>query len=101
MMEPLDEKAQAQESARGGTRPLGRLGPQHGQTARQQTKRPQGRPGHKPQEDPGRQTQRPPAATWTTHQDLGAVITAIRARFGCLAIGFGQGGIRYSASTPR
>ncbi len=69
-----EEKAGAQESARGGARPLGWFGPQRGERAREQTERPQG-----------------------TEEGLNAGIARIRARFGYLAIGLGNGGIRYSA----
>ena len=41
-MERTCEEATMEESARGGARPLGWLGAQRGQEARQQTKRPQG-----------------------------------------------------------
>jgi hypothetical protein len=92
-----EEKAGAQESARGGARPLGWFGPQRGERAREQTERPQGRPGQKPQEDARRQAQCPPSTPWTTEEGLNAVIARIRGRFGYLAIGLGNGGIRYSA----
>jgi hypothetical protein len=100
-METTGEETKAQESARGGARPLGRAGAQRGQKARQPRKRAQGRTGQKPQEDAGRPAQRPPAAARTAQENLNAVIAAIRARFGCLAIGFGHGGIRYSAPVLR
>jgi hypothetical protein len=50
-MAPICEEATSEESARRGAGPIGRLGSQRGQEARQQTKRPQGRLGQKPQED--------------------------------------------------
>jgi hypothetical protein len=96
-MEPsYEEKAEAQEPARSGARPLGWFGPQRSQKACKQAERPQGGPGQKPQEDPRRQTQCPPSAPWTAQEDLNVVIAMIRARFGYLAIGLGNGGIRYS-----
>ena len=94
-----EEKAGAQESARGGAWPLGWFGPQRGQEAREQTKRPQGRSGQKPQENACRSPQCPASTAWTTEEGLNAVIARIRARFGQLVIGRGDGGIRYSAST--
>jgi hypothetical protein len=96
MERSYEEKAEAHEPARSGARPLGWLGAQRSQKTRKQAERPQGWLGEKPQEDPRRQTQCPPSATWTAQEDLNVVIAMIRARFGYLAIGLGNGGIRYS-----
>ena len=94
-MEPTCEEATSEESARGGARPIGWIGTQRGQEARQQTKRPQGRPGQKPQEDSRRQAQRATAKARTPQERVSAAIFSIRARFGRCAIGFGDFGIRY------
>lgn len=94
-MERTCEEANTQESARGGARPLGRLGAERGQEARQQAKWPQGRPGQKPQEDYCRPAQRSPATTRTPQQKMSAAVASIRARFGQHAIGLGYLGIRY------
>jgi hypothetical protein len=88
------------ESSRGGTRSAGRVSPQRSQETRQQRKWPQGRSDQKPQENFGRETQCAPAPAWTP-QRLNLLIDTIRARFGDYAIGRGNGGIRYSASTLR
>jgi hypothetical protein len=95
-MERACEEAKTQESARGGARPIGWVGAQRGQEARQQTKWPQGRSGQKPQEDYCGQTQRATAKTWAPQQRVSAAISSIRARFGKCAIGFGDLGIRYA-----
>lgn len=93
-MEPIDEKAKAQESSRRGAWAPGRIGPQRGQTAGQPRKRPQGRPGQKPQENACRAAQR--AASAPRPQDvIESVIAAIRARFGDGVIGLGGHGIRF------
>ena len=96
-MERIGEEAKRQESPRSGARPFGWFSPQRGQKAREQTKRAEGWPGQKPQEDARREAQCPPSTAWTTEEGLNAVIARIRARFGHLAIGLGNGGIRYSA----
>ena len=80
-----EEKAGAQESARGGARPIGWLGPQRSKKACKQAEQAQGWAGQKPQEDVGRQAQCPPSKAWTTEEGLNAVIAMIRARFGYLA----------------
>jgi hypothetical protein len=101
-MERVDEETtQAQESARGSTPPAGQLDAQRSQEARQQGERPQGRPGQKPQEDPRRPAQRPASSTGSPQEDLSALISAIRARFGYPAIGLGTGGIRSPAPALR
>ena len=100
-MEHIGEEAKTQESARGGAWSLGRFGAQRGQKARQQTKRPQGWTGQKPKESNRRPAQRATTTTRTAQASLNAVIATIRARFGRLAIGLGDSGIRYSAPAPR
>jgi len=94
-MERTCEEATMEESARGGARPLGRLGAQRGQETRQQTKRPQGWPGQKPQEDSCCQAQRSTATARTAQEKVSAAVASIRARFGQYAIGRGYRGIRY------
>jgi hypothetical protein len=100
-MERSGEEAKTEESARGGVGPIGWLGAQRGQKARQQTKRAQGGPGQKPQENSGRQTQCAPATAWTPQEGLNVLVEKIRARFGNYAIARGDGGIRYSAPKVR
>jgi hypothetical protein len=96
-MERKDEKkAKTEESACGGARQVGWLGPQQGQAARQQRERTKGRSGQKPQENVGRPAQCAAATAWTP-QRLNLLIEVIRARFGDFAIGRGISGIRYSS----
>jgi hypothetical protein len=90
-------KAKEEESARGGARALGWFDPQRGQKARKQTKRPQGWPGQKPQEGHGGAPQCTPTASWASEELVNRVMMLIRARYGELAIGRGDGGIRYCA----
>ena len=88
----------AQESSRRGARKVGRLSPERGQTTGEPRKWPQGRPGQKPQEENCRSAKRPPPAARAAPQGrVSAAITSIRARFGSRAIGWGYGGIRFSA----
>jgi hypothetical protein len=94
-MERTCEEATTEESARGSARPLGRLGTQRSQEARQQTKRPEGGAGQKPQEDSRCQAQRATATARAPQERVSAAISSIRARFGRRAIGFGDLGIRY------
>jgi hypothetical protein len=101
-MEPdHEEKAGAQESTCGGAWQIGRLGPQRGQTAGQPRERPQGRLGQKPQEDHRHAAQRPPAPAGSSQEVLSMLITLIQARFGDVAIGLGEHGIRYRAVAAR
>jgi hypothetical protein len=100
-MERVCEEAKTEESARGSARPIGRLGTQRSQEARQPTKRPQGWLGHKPQEDYRRQAQRSTATTRTPQERVSAAIASIHARFGYRAIGLGYAGIRFSARPLR
>ena len=94
-MERVDEEAEREESARGGARPIGRLGAERGQEARQQTKRPQGRFGQKPQEENRRPSQRATSAPRSPEKLIEIVIALICARFGDYAIGRGDCGIRF------
>jgi hypothetical protein len=94
-MEPTCEEATSEESARGGSRPIGWSGSQRGQEACRQTEWPQGRPGQKPQEDYRQQAQCAPAAARTPQEKVSAAIALIQARFGKCAIGLGDLGIRY------
>jgi hypothetical protein len=88
----------AQESSRRGSRQVGRLSPERGQKAGEPRKWPQGRPGQKPQEENCRSAKRPaPAAGAAPQGRVSAAISSIRARFGYRAIGWGYGGIRFSA----
>jgi hypothetical protein len=100
-MERSGEEAKTEESARGGVGPIGWLGAQRGQTAREQTKRSQGCPGQKPQEENRGRAQCAPATAWTSQESLNLLVAKICARFGDYAIGRGDGGIRYSAPTLR
>jgi hypothetical protein len=94
-----DGKAKTEESARGGTGPIGWVGAERRQEARQQGKWSEGGPGQKPQDNSGRQTQCGPATAWTPQESLNELIEKIRDRFGNYAIARGDGGIRYSAPT--
>ena len=99
-MERTCEEATTEEPARGGARPIGRLGAERVQEARQQRKRPQGRLGQKPQENDGRKAQRPAATARTPQEKISAAVATIRARFGQRAIGLGYLGIRYVRLQP-
>jgi hypothetical protein len=74
MEEGHEEEVATQESTRGGARPQGRT---------------------------GQEPQWPPSVTRAPQANLIAVVALIRARFGALAIGLGDGGIRYSSSALR
>ena len=95
-MERKGDKAKTEESACGGARSVGWLGPQQGQKARQQRERAQGWSRQKPQENFGRPAQCTSATAWTP-QWLNLLIEVIRARFGEYVIGRGNSGIRYSS----
>jgi hypothetical protein len=96
-----EEKIEVQESSRGGTWQIRRAGAHRGQAAGQPRERPQGRPGQKPQEDPHRAAQRPPAPARSPQEVLSTIIALIQARFGDVAIGLGENGIRYHAVAAR
>jgi hypothetical protein len=96
-----EERAEAQESTRGGAWQVRRIGVQRGQAAGQPRERSQGRPGQKSQEDPRRAAQRPPAPARASQEVLGALIALIQSRYGDVAIGLGELGIRYRAAANR
>jgi hypothetical protein len=96
-----EEKAKAQECSRGGTWRVRLGGAQRGQAMGQPLERPQGRPGQKPEEDHRRAAQRPSAPARASQEVLNAIIALIRARFGDVAIGLGEFGIRYRAPANR
>jgi hypothetical protein len=96
-----EETADAQESSRGGAWPIRRAGPQRGLTAGRSRERSQGRPGQKPQEDPHRAAQRLPASARASQEVLSTIIALIQARFGDVAIGLGERGIRYRVVASR
>jgi hypothetical protein len=99
MMERVDEEGQRQESSRGGIGQIRRIGAERSQTARQQGERPQGRPGQKPQENRGGAAQCAAATPWASQEAVNLLIQFICARYGQLAIGRGDGGIRYRAAS--
>jgi hypothetical protein len=88
------EESQKQESARGGTWPARRFGPQRGQAAGQLRKWPQGRSGQKPQQDDRRPPQRAASAPGSQKELIQTLIEVICARFGERAIGLGERGFR-------
>jgi hypothetical protein len=77
-----EEKAATQESARSGARTPGWA-------------------GLKPQEDHRGTPQCTPARSRPPQESLSTVIAMIRARYGFLAIGLGDGGIRYASLALR
>jgi hypothetical protein len=97
-MERMDEETEREESACGGAGPIGRLGTERGQEARQQGKWPQGRFGQKPQEENCRPAQRATSASRSPEKLIEIVIALICARFGDCAIGRGNSGIRFVGS---
>jgi hypothetical protein len=94
-MERMDEEAKREESACGGAGPIGWLGTERGQEARQQTKWPQGRFGQKPQEESRSPSQRATSAARSPEKLIDIVIASICARFGDCAIGRGDCGIHF------
>jgi hypothetical protein len=94
-MERGYEEAKTQESSRGGAWQVGWTGAKRGQAAGQPRKWPQGRSGQKPQEENRGPAQRPATAARSPEELIETVITSIRARFGDLAIGLGDHGIRF------
>jgi len=93
-MERSDEELGEQESARGSAWQVRWPGPQRGQAARKSGERAEGRVGQKPPKDTRLSAQRA-AATPRSPQAVKAAIALIRERFGYLAIGLGEAGIRY------
>src|ERR1700677_5030097 len=98
-MEWKDEERQAQESSRGGAGQIRRTGTKRSEKARQQGERPQGRFGQKPQEDRGGTAQCAAATPWPAQEAVDLLIQFICARYGQLAIGWGDGAIRYRAAS--
>jgi hypothetical protein len=93
-MERSDEEVGAQESARGSAWPVRWRSPQRGQAARQPGERAQGRVSQKPPKEARMSPQRAASPSWSP-QDIKAAIALIRGRFGYLAIGLGEAGLRY------
>ena len=93
-MERSDEELGGQESARGSAWQVRWPGPERGQAARKSGERAEGRVGQKPPKDARLPAQRA-AATPRSPQAVKAAIALIRERFGYLAIGLGEAGIRY------
>jgi hypothetical protein len=92
-----EEGGQAQESSRGSARQIRWPGTERGQATREQGEWPQDRSGQKPQEDRGGSAQFPAATSWAAQEAVNLLIQFICARYGELAIGWGDGGIRYRA----
>ncbi len=100
-MERSHEEAR-KESSRSGPRQVRRFSPERGQEAGQPGEWPQGRADQKPQEANCRPEKRPsPATRETPEEGVSSAIAWIRARFGYGAIGFGYGGMRFSARALR
>jgi len=93
-MEAIVEEAK-KESSRSGPWAAGRPGAQRGQAARQPRKRPQGRPGQESPEDDRRALERPTATARSQQAAINVVIASICNRFGAMAIGLGDDGIRF------
>ena len=93
-MERSDEEVGAQESARGSAWQVRWRGPQRGQAARQPGERAQGRVGQKPPKDARLSTQRASSAA-SSRQAVMVAMALICGRFGDLAIGLGEAGLRY------
>jgi hypothetical protein len=97
-MERSDEEGQAQESSRGSAGQTRGFGTERCQEARQQGERPQGRFGQEPQEDRGGATQCAAATPWASQEAVELLIQFICARYGQLAIGWGDSAIRYRSA---
>jgi hypothetical protein len=98
-MERVDEEAKREESACGGSGQVRGTRPQRSQEAGQSGKWSQGRSGQKPQENRGGAPQCASATPWASQEAVNLLIQFIRARYGQLAIGRGDGGIRYRAAS--
>jgi hypothetical protein len=94
-----DHDDRLRQPSRGGIGQTGRTGGERSQTARQQGERPQGRPGKKPQEDCGVAAQCAAATPWASQEAVNLLIQFICARYGQLAIGRGDRGIRYRSAS--
>ena len=93
-MERSDEEVGAQESARGSAWQVRWRGAQRGQAARQSGERPQGRVSQKPAKDARLSPQRASSSS-SSSQAVTVAMALIRGRFGYLAIGLGEAGLRY------
>ena len=93
-MEREYEEVGAQESPRRSTWQVRWPGPQRGQAARQPGERAQGRVGQKPPKDARLSTQRASSSS-SSGQAVTVAMALIRGRFGDLAIGLGEAGLRY------
>jgi hypothetical protein len=93
-MERSDEEVQGQESARGSAWQVRWRGPQRGQAARQPGERAQGRVGQKPPKETRVPAQRASSSS-SSRQAVTVAMALIRGRFGYLAIGLGEAGLRY------
>ena len=93
-MERSDEEVGTQESARGSAWQVRWRGSQRGQAARQPGERAQGRAGQEPPKDARLSTQRAPSSS-SSGQAVTVAMALIRGRFGYLAIGLGEAGLRY------
>jgi hypothetical protein len=94
-MERSDGKIGAQESTRGGAWQVGRPGPQRGQAARKSGERAEGRVSQKPPQDSRLSSQRAASSSSSPRQAVTVAMALIRGRFGDLAIGLGEAGLRY------
>lgn len=101
-MEGIVEEAK-KESARSSAWPTGGPGAQRGQAARQSRKWPQRRHGQKPPEDARRAPERTTVSARSQQEAIQILIASICNRFGAMAIGLGEDGIRFvqSASAVR
>jgi hypothetical protein len=95
-MERSHEETETQESSRRGSWQVGWAGTQRGQADCQPRKWPQGRLGQKPQEENRGPAQRAASAAWASEEAVNTVIASIHARFGEIAIGLGERGIRFT-----
>ena len=94
MMERMDEQGQAQESSRGGVGSVRGAGAERSQKrANKENSRKGG--GQKPQEDCRGAAQCTAATPWASQEAVNLLIKVICGRYGQLAIGWGDGGIRY------
>ncbi len=93
-MEQSDEEVGVQESTRGSARQVGWPGPQRGQATRKPGEWAQGRVSQKPPKDARMSAQRGSSSS-SSREAVTVAMVLIRGRFGYLAIGMGEAGIRY------
>ena len=98
-MERVDEEAKREESACGGAGQIRRTRPQRSQATGQSGKWSQGRLGQKPQENCSGAPQCAAVTPWASQEAVNLLIQFICARYGQLAIGRGDGSIRYRAAS--